>query len=263
MKSGIQSIEHGYLLLDALMEAGEPLPMGRLAARAGMSTSKARAYLISLMRTGLVIQGADSGLYDLGPSAVRLGTEALRRIDAMQIARRIMAELDDATRLPAVLTMWNGDHATIVAQNDSLRGFPVDFRIGRSVSALTWTAAGRIFLSYLPRDWTDPLLQRELADSHLHEDTRHITPAYIEKQIKQIRVQGYSVVDGLRLSSGIFLDGYSGLAIPVIDPIQRRCLAVSLIFDRNDHADARAALLAAVQRAASHALPAKPLEDAR
>lgn len=261
MKKGIQSIEHGYLLLEALLQAGEPLPMGRLAALAGMSTSKARAYLISLMSTGLVTQCGDSEPYDLGPSAIRLGMEALRRIDAMQVARRIMAELDETTRLPVVLTMWNGDHAIIVAQNESLKNFPVDFRIGRPISALTWTAAGRIFLAYLPRDWTEPLMQRELAENHLHEDTRHITPAFIARQIKQIRSRGYSVVDGLRLSSGIFLDGYSGLAVPVIDPIQRHCLAVSVIFDRGSQADAREMLLAAVQRAASHALPPKPLEE--
>src|SRR5579859_3663681 len=113
MTKGIQSIEHGFLLLDALLEAGEPMPMGRLAARAKMTTSKARAYLISLMRTGLVTQVGEAGPYELGPSAIRLGMEALRRVDAMQTARRVMTELDRATRLPVVLTMWNGDAATI------------------------------------------------------------------------------------------------------------------------------------------------------
>ncbi|SOE92033.1 transcriptional regulator, IclR family [Burkholderia sp. D7] len=261
MTKGIQSIEHGFLLLDALLEAGEPMPMGRLAARAKMTTSKARAYLISLMRTGLVTQVGEAGPYELGPSAIRLGMEALRRVDAMQTARRVMAELDQATRLPAVLTMWNGSDATIIAQNEQLRDFPVDFRVGRTLSALTRTAAGRVFIAYLPEAWTASQVQRELADNPTHDDTRHITARYLAEQIEIVKKEGIATVDGFRVSSGIFLDGYSALAVPVIDQIQRRCFAVSLIFERNSDAGQRAAYLSAARQAISRTVPAVPLTD--
>jgi DNA-binding IclR family transcriptional regulator len=261
MNKGIQSIEHGFLLLDALLEAGEPMPMGRLAARANMTTSKARAYLISLMRTGLVTQAGEAGPYELGPSAIRLGMEALRRVDAMQTARRVMTELDQMTHLPTVLTMWNGDDATIVAQNEGLRDFPVDFRVGRTLSALTRTAAGRIFIAFLPVAWTAEQVQRELAENPRHEDTRHITAQYLAEQITLVRKQGFATVDGFRVSSGIVLDGYSALAVPVVDQIQRRCFAVSIIFDRNSDASQRAGYLFAAKQTLSHTVPALPLTN--
>ena len=259
MNKGIQSVEHGFLLLDALREAGEPMPMGRLASRAGMTTSKARAYLISLMNTGLVTQVGEGGAYDLGPSAIRLGMEALRRGDAMLTARRVMSELDQTTQLPAVLTMWTGDDATIVAQNEALREFPVDFRVGRKLSGLTRTAAGRIFIAYLPTAWTATLVTSELKENLRHNDTRHITAKYLAEQIATVREQGVAGVDGFRLTSGIALDGYSAFAVPVVDPVQRRCFAVSIIFDRDTDARRRAKYLSAVKAASTRTLPAFPL----
>lgn len=259
MNKGIQSIELGFLLLDALLDAGEPTPMSRLAASAGMTTSKARAYLISLMKTGLVTQVGEAGPYELGPSAIRLGMEALRRVDAMQTARRVMAELDQTTHLPAVLTMWNGNDATIVAQNEGLRDFPVDFRVGRALSALTRTAAGRVFIAYLPQAWTAAQVRRELAGNPRHDDTRHITARYLKEQIALVRENGMAVVDGFRVSPGILLDGYSAIAVPVVDQVQRRCFAVSIIFNRDSDAAQRAAYLSAAQQALSHTVPAFPL----
>jgi DNA-binding IclR family transcriptional regulator len=261
MNKGIQSIEHGFLLLDALLEAGEPTPMSRLAARAGMTTSKARAYLISLMKTGLVTQVSEAGPYELGPSAIRLGMEALRRVDAMQTARRVMTELDRATRLPVVLTMWNGDEATIVAQNEGMRTFPVDFRVGRALSALTRTAAGRIFMAYLPPAWTAEQVRGELVDNPRHDDTRHITESYLKEQIAWVRESGMAVVDGFRVSPGIVLDGYSSIAVPVVDQVQQRCFAVSMIFNRDCDAAQRASYLCAAKQVLSHTVPARSLTD--
>ena len=54
---GIQSIEVGGQLLQALLRAGRPLPLKELAQRAGMTPAKAHPYLVSFGRLGLVAQG--------------------------------------------------------------------------------------------------------------------------------------------------------------------------------------------------------------
>ena len=261
MSKGIQSIEHGFLLLDALREAGEPVQMGRLAASAKMTTSKARAYLISLMKTGLVVQVNGNGPYELGPSAILLGMEALRRIDAMQTARRLMAELDQLTRLPLVLTMWDGDHATVVAQNESVEDFPVEFRVGRPLLALTRTAAGLIYLAYLPQALTTMQVRKELAENPKYPDTRHITAQYLAEQIERVKAEGISVIDGIRVSSGIVLDGYSAIGLPVVDPVQRRCFAITMFFDRASSESRRTELFGIARKALDQTVPARPLEE--
>jgi DNA-binding IclR family transcriptional regulator len=211
------------------------------------------------MRTGLVAQIGEGEAYELGPSAVRLGMAALLRGDAMQAARRVMAELDQATRLPTVLTMWDGTDATIIAQNEGLRDFPVDFRVGRTLSALTRTAAGRILIAYLPEAWTAAQVQRELAENPRYDDARHITAQYLAEQIAVVLQDGISIVDGLRVSPGILLDGYSALAVPIVDQIHRRRFAASIIFERGSDAKQRAAYLSAAKQALSHTVSARPL----
>jgi DNA-binding IclR family transcriptional regulator len=261
MSKGIQSIEHGFLLLNALLEAGEPMPMGRLAASAKMTTSKARAYLISLIKTGLVMQVNDSGPYELGPSAVRLGMEALRRVDAMQTARKLMSELDQVTRLPLLLTMWDGDHATILAQNEAVDEFPMDFRVGRPLLALTRTAAGLIYLSFLPRSWTAKQVELELLENPKYDDTRHITSQFLEQQIATVQEEKMSIMNGIRISPRMVLDGYSAIGIPVVDPIQRSCFAVTMFFNRDSSEERRRELIAHVRTATSQMVIARPLDD--
>src|SRR3546814_16156998 len=72
-RRSIQSIETGFPLLAALVDAGVALTLRDLAARAGMTSAKAHPYLVSFTRVGLVRQAATTGQYELGPFALKLG----------------------------------------------------------------------------------------------------------------------------------------------------------------------------------------------
>src|ERR1700730_8003795 len=93
---GIQSIDIGYKLLNALQLSDRPLSLTALSEATGMTPSKCHGYLSSFLRVGLIAQKESGGLYDLGPSAVRLGLTALERIDALQEARQAMIALRDS-----------------------------------------------------------------------------------------------------------------------------------------------------------------------
>jgi hypothetical protein len=83
-RAGIQSVEVGFELLNAMAEASGPMMLRDLAAAAGMSAAKAHRYLVSFQRMGLVAQDPVSTRYDLGPAALRLGLASLSRIDAVR-----------------------------------------------------------------------------------------------------------------------------------------------------------------------------------
>ena len=70
-RKGIQSVEHGAKLLEALINSRKALPLKTLAAAAGMSASMAHRYLTSFIRADLVEQDRLSGHYDLGTLALR------------------------------------------------------------------------------------------------------------------------------------------------------------------------------------------------
>ncbi len=65
-RAGIQSVEVGFALLDALARAIGPLMLRDLAAAAGMSAAKSHRYLVSFQRLGLVVQAARRWSADLG-----------------------------------------------------------------------------------------------------------------------------------------------------------------------------------------------------
>ena len=71
-RAGIQSVEVGFALLQALIDAPGPLALKDLAAAAGMPAAKAHRYLVSYQRSGLVKQDAATSRYDLGPMAFPL-----------------------------------------------------------------------------------------------------------------------------------------------------------------------------------------------
>ena len=83
---GIQSVEIGLKMLAAVGDAGGPMPLSGLALRAGLSASQAHRYLSSLIAAGMVVQDPRSGLYDLGPGAIRLGLAGIARLDTFATA---------------------------------------------------------------------------------------------------------------------------------------------------------------------------------
>ena len=85
-RAGIQSVEVGFTLLQALAGAGRALMLKDLAGTAGMSAAKAHRYLVSFLRLDLVVQDA-RGRYDLGPAALHLGLATLQRQDPVRLAR--------------------------------------------------------------------------------------------------------------------------------------------------------------------------------
>src|SRR5256884_8593611 len=86
-RRGIQSIDTGIRVLEALENADGPLALKDLSAQAELDPSSAHRYLASFVRCGLVRQDADSR-YDFGPLALHIGLAAVRRIDPVQLAEQ-------------------------------------------------------------------------------------------------------------------------------------------------------------------------------
>lgn len=159
---GIQSVEVGFALLEALSRARGPLMLKDLAQEAGMSAAKAHRYLVSFQRLGLVVQDARNARYDLGPAALKLGLASLVRLDAMRLARERMAPLMDALGHTLALAVWGNHGPTIVHWEEAPRALTANLRLG-DVMPLLSSATGRCFAAYLPREKTAALLAEELA----------------------------------------------------------------------------------------------------
>ncbi|MDB5873534.1 MAG: transcriptional regulator, IclR family [Ramlibacter sp.] len=147
----VQSVEVGGRLLLALSHSDIPLPLKDLAARAGLSASRAHPYLVSYQRLGLVEQEPATGWYALGPAALQIGLACLHQLDSMKAAGPVAEELARNTGHSVALSVWGNFGPTIVRLFEARQPLHVSLRVG-TVMSVYGTATGRAFAAALPID---------------------------------------------------------------------------------------------------------------
>jgi DNA-binding IclR family transcriptional regulator len=217
-RKGIQSVEQGAKLLEALVNSRKALPLNKLAAAAGMSASMAHRYLTSFIRAGLVEQDALSTHYDLGALALKLGLAALNRTDCMQIADDELRQLVNRVDIDGHISVWGTYGVTIVRYHNRHAPILSNFRLG-DVLPLVESAAGRIFLTYLSKRATRPILTVEASKS---EESK-LSVEEIDKITKCIRNEGHAWIDGQVLHS------IRAIAVPVFDSQGELQATISLV----------------------------------
>lgn len=157
---GNQSAETSARVLRALAEAPGAIGLKVVAEAAGISPSNARRYLIGMMLSGLVEQDAGTGHYDLGPLALRIGLAAIYRLNVVKSSLPVIARLRDDIGKTVLLTIWGEHGPTLVHWEEALPPVVISVRLG-SVLPLLSSASGRVFLAWLPKAQTAPLVKEE------------------------------------------------------------------------------------------------------
>ena len=221
LRAGIQSVEVGFELLNALSSAPGALMLRDLAAAAGMSAAKAHRYLVSFQRMGLVMQDPASTRYDLGPAALRLGLASLSRIDAVKLARERIAGLLQETGHTLAIAVWGNQGPTMVHWIEAPQTVPVTLRLGDVMPLLT-SATGRCFAAFMGSEGRDaqriaPMIRDELARvkklprSGLPLVDVPQSPQDVQAMLAEARQRGLArVVHSL-------LPGVGGFCAPVFD----------------------------------------------
>jgi DNA-binding IclR family transcriptional regulator len=217
LQQGIQSIEVGARILQALAQAPRPQMLRDLAAAAQMPAAKAHRYLVSFTRMGLVEQQADSGLYDLGSFALELGLGALARLEPVTLSGPALAELREETGQTVALAVWGNHGPTIVRWLGADTPVSASLRVG-AVMPLTRSATGGAFLSFLPTETTQLWVKKELTD-HARQGLSPTTREEVDHLIAQTRRRGFA-------STSEFIPGISGIASPVFDHTGAMTLAL-------------------------------------
>jgi DNA-binding IclR family transcriptional regulator len=211
---GIQSIEVGGRLLQALARQGRPMALKDLAAAADMTPAKAHPYLVSFGKLGLITQDEASGRYGLGPLALQIGLISLQQVDPLRLATEQLAPLAREIGQTVGITVWGEHGATVVRTEEAPSPVHVTMRHG-AVMSLTGTASGRLFAAHLPRELVRAALRAEAGRGRVDKA--------FEAELAAIRAAGISHVEGAAVP------GVSGLAAPVFDATGRLVLALTAI----------------------------------
>lgn len=208
VQQGIQSIEVGARLLQALARTSRPLMLRDLAAAADMPAAKAHRYLVSFTRMGLVEQHAQTGLYDLGHFSLELGLGALARLEPVTASGPALAELREETGQTVALAVWANHGATIVRWLGADTPVSASLRVG-AVLPLTRSATGSAFLAFLPAETTALYVKRELLENQ-RQGLTPVSREEVDQLVAQIRRRGFA-------RTHEFIPGISGIAAPVFD----------------------------------------------
>jgi DNA-binding IclR family transcriptional regulator len=226
---GIQSITLGFRLLQAIVEARGPLSLKSVSALGDMAPSKARGYLISLIETGLVTQNPATGLYTLGPYALRLATRALQRMDLMTVATDAVLTLHQKTDALVLLAAWDSKGVAVVARSDTGRPQTFLYQIGTTAS-LANTATGHLFLAFGPRAETWSCLEAELAGFGVPKVERKRRIKALETLVVKIRKERIAEVDPISYEPGATLTGYAAVAAPIFDKSEQLRYVMAVVY---------------------------------
>jgi DNA-binding IclR family transcriptional regulator len=210
-------------LINVVAKFNGPAPLTGIAAKMHMSPSRTYRYLRGLCDCGYLEQDRPSGLYDLGPQMIELGLTAINRMDPVRQATSCMPALADATGLVSAISVWGSYGPTAIRAEHGNIVAPVRVREGLHLSLLG-SAAGKVFLTYMPAHVTKDLLDKEIAEWNMRNASKDRISAKKAEQIcVEVRKQG------IASASGTHNPMLSSLAAPVFNREGELELAITLI----------------------------------
>lgn len=214
-RSGIQSIEIGGAVLEAMVRIGAPATLSAIANAAGLPSAKAHRYLTSLCEIGLTRQDVAAGRYGLGPLALRLGLSAIAQTDILERAFEVLGTLCNKLRISGHLSVWS--EAGPVVIRSAHGGPPVISPVAvGTVLPLQRSASGLIYLSYMPISATlDTIAKQEGPES--------LAQSELENQRQKTREAGFA------LASSKYIPGLCAIALPILNHDQTLAGAITLV----------------------------------
>jgi DNA-binding IclR family transcriptional regulator len=205
-RRGIQSVEIAFRILGVMQTSQQAMALKDIAPLAGLTTSAANNYLVSLVRIGLAAADEKPGHYRLGPAALSLGVSAIQQIDGFEIVRREVTNLRDTTRRSAAVTTWSDDGPISLFKQDGDQRGAFEFRTG--LIPMLGSAAGKIYAARLPPNLTTHLIEQEWGAVFAGKPN---VGKFREDAVRELKRRGYTTI---ALSD---LSGYVSIAAPVLD----------------------------------------------
>jgi DNA-binding IclR family transcriptional regulator len=221
-RRGIQSIEVGGSLLQALVAHGSPMGLKDLAAAAGMPAAKAHPYLVSFGHLGLVVQDEASGRYGLGPFALHMGLSALHNLDPVKQAIPLAHQLADQLKTNIAIAVWGNMGPTVVHIEEFSEQIHVNMRPGTVMTPMLLTATGQCFAAFLPERVAQPRLATEVdTAARGTQGQLQISAAEAAATLAEVRQHGMSRAVGRPIP------GINALSVPVFNSTGHIALALT------------------------------------
>jgi DNA-binding IclR family transcriptional regulator len=182
----VQSVDRAITVMELLSRQGWS-GVTEVAKTLDIHKSTAYRLLTTLRDRGLVEQDAATEKYRLGFGLVMLASSVTADLDVARCSRPVCDRLAEQVRETATVAVLEGDDAVIIHQSTSgFSALGVDWS-GRH-TPLHATAAGKIFLHYMPEDQRRHILQEPL---QRYTENTIVDPATLEDRIREGQDRDY------------------------------------------------------------------------
>jgi len=195
----IQTVQRAALILGSFTVGKPHLSLNEITARLGASKATAHRYTKALRATNLLRYDERTALYSLGPQVLTLAATARAGLPIVTAAEPYMEHLVKEIDETVVLSVWDGESATVVRCADNTdQLIRISVRPGARLD-LTTSAQGRVFCAYLPGEQVPSLARALRRSPELRED------------LEAIREHGLSVnsptISGVRTIAAPIFEG--------------------------------------------------------
>lgn len=208
IQGGVQSLEVGLTVLDALSAYNAPMMLKELAEALSMHPAKVHRYVVSLVRKGYAQQLSD-GRYSLGERAYRFGLNALKRTDMLQLTQPYLYDIQQHLNCSVHVSKWFAHEAIVVQAIESNHIINIITRVGSRMPLLN-SATGRLHACFQPEQIIRPILEKEwssLANKDPYPKDWH---DFLQMKA-QILAQNYALVTGEMMA------GINAISFPVLN----------------------------------------------
>lgn len=213
-------------ILQALGKAGSPLPATAIAKKLGLPRSSTYHLLAAMEKDGFVIHFPEDQRWGLGVSAFELGSAYLRHDPLERLARPLLARLVRETekKIPAVAQLGILQNNDVLYLAKEVPHHPVTIvtEVGVRLPAHL-TASGKAILCQL-----DAKQVRAMYGGNVALPTRTgkgpVSVKELTQDLQEAKLRGFS------FENGFVTEGFSSLAVAVLNHLQMPVAAIGMTF---------------------------------
>ena len=192
-RSGIQSLERAFAILEEIAASRDGITLVELSKRLDLHNSTAFHLVQTMVSLGYVRQLRDSKRYRIGRPLFALAAAARDEVELASLAQPVLEALSAETGETGHCAVWSSGQVVAIAKTPGAGSFQMVGGVGLLRPAYC-TGLGKALLAYM----TPTQLERYLAGTALKRLTaKTITePDILRQQLDEIRHNGLAFDDG-------------------------------------------------------------------
>ncbi len=184
MGTTIQSLERGLTILEILGNAGRPMVLNEIAEHFSLDRSSVFRLVATLVKSGFVIQDAETKQYSLGYKILQLSAALNSHSYVVDLLRPVIRTVQNQTNQNSHLAILDGDQVVFLAVEQPREHLSLHVSVGTREPSVV-TALGKSLLAFLDEEELAKTLKNVRFEQYTPKSV--MSASRLKKDLKAIR----------------------------------------------------------------------------